>query len=57
MMIVCRKIGVYHRICTPPVAGTVPDPLSDFIKSGRWLPAEKAQAPMVEKFKKENNLQ
>jgi ribonuclease Z len=41
---------------TPPAAGTVPDPLTDFIKSGRWQPAEKAQAPMVDKFKKENNL-
>jgi ribonuclease Z len=40
----------------PPAAGTVPDPLTDFIKSGRWQPAEKAQAPMVDKFKKENNL-
>jgi len=40
----------------PPAAGTIPDPLSDFIKSGRWQPAEKAQAPMVDKFKKDNNL-
>lgn len=41
----------------PPKAGTVADPISDFIKAGRWQPAEKAQAPMVEKFKKENNLE
>jgi len=40
----------------PPAAGTVPDPLTDFIKSGRWQPAEEAQAPMVDKFKKENGL-
>ena len=41
----------------PPAKGSVPDPISDFIKAGRWQPAEQAQAPMVEKFKKENDLQ
>jgi ribonuclease Z len=41
----------------PPKKGTVPDPISDFIKAGRWGPAGKAQAPMVEQFKKENNLE
>jgi ribonuclease Z len=41
----------------PPARGSVPDPISDFIKAGRWQPAEQAQAPMVEKFKKENGLQ
>jgi ribonuclease Z len=41
---------------SPPARGTVPDPMTDFIKKGRWQPAEKAQAPMVNKFKKENNL-
>jgi hypothetical protein len=35
----------------------VPDPISDFIKAGRWQPAEQAQAPMVEEFKKEHGLQ
>ena len=40
----------------PPAPGSVPDPIGDFIKSGRWQPAEEAQAPMVDKFKKENNL-
>jgi len=40
----------------PPAPGTVPDPISDFIKSGRWQPAEEAQASMVKEFKKENNL-
>ena len=40
----------------PPAPGTIPDPISDFIKEGRWQPAEKAQAPMVDEFKKENNL-
>jgi len=41
----------------PPARGTVPDPISDFIKAGRWQPAEQAQATMVEQFKKENGLQ
>ena len=41
----------------PPKKGTVADPISDFIKAGRWGPAEKAQAPMVEQFKKDNNLE
>ena len=41
---------------TPPAPGTVPDPITDFIKEGRWQPAEEAQAPMVDEFKKENNL-
>ena len=41
----------------PPVKGSVPDPISDFIKAGRWQPAEQAQAPMVKAFKKENDLQ
>jgi len=45
-----------NRPPKPPARGTVPDPISDFIKAGRWQPAEKAQAPMVNKFKKENNL-
>ena len=40
----------------PAARGTVPDPTTDFIKQGRWAPAEKAQAPMVNEFKKENNL-
>jgi hypothetical protein len=34
----------------------VPDPMTDFIKKGRWGPAEKAQASMVNKFKKDNGL-
>lgn len=34
----------------------MPDPISDFIKAGRWKPAEKAQAPMIEEFRKENGL-
>ena len=45
-----------NRPPKPPARGTVPDPMTDFIKQGRWQPAEKAQAPMVDKFKKENNL-
>lgn len=45
-----------NRPPKPPARGTVPDPISDFIKAGRWMPAEKAQATMVNKFKKDNNL-
>ena len=40
----------------PPAPGSIPDPISDFIKSGRWQPAEAAQAEMVDKFKKDNDL-
>ena len=45
-----------NRVPKPPARGTVPDPISDFIKAGRWKPAEEAQAPMVEQFKKDNGL-
>jgi ribonuclease Z len=45
-----------NRPPKPPARGSVPDPMTDFIKQGRWQPAEKAQAPMVDEFKKENNL-
>jgi len=41
---------------SPPAKGTVPDPLSDALKAGRWQPAVEAQAPMVDKFKKDNGL-
>ena len=40
----------------PPAPGSIADPISDFIKAGRWQPAEAAQAPMVDKFKKDNDL-
>jgi ribonuclease Z len=40
----------------PPAKGSVPDPISDFIKAGRWQPAEQAQASMVNAFKKEHDL-
>jgi ribonuclease Z len=38
----------------PPAKGTVPDPITDFIKAGRWQPAEEAQADMVNKFKNDH---
>ncbi len=41
----------------PPARGSMTDPISDFVKAGRWQPAEQAQAQMVEKFKKEHGLQ
>lgn len=40
----------------PPAPGTVPDPMTDFIKAGKWEPAIKAQGDLVDAFKKENNL-
>jgi ribonuclease Z len=45
-----------NRPPKPPAKGSVPDPISDFIKAGRWMPAEKAQAPMVDAFKKQHGL-
>tara|TARA_R110002096_G_scaffold23552_3_gene74927 strand:+ start:179 stop:337 length:159 start_codon:yes stop_codon:yes gene_type:complete len=33
-----------------------PDPISDFIREGKWEPAEAAQADMVNEFKKANNM-
>lgn len=41
---------------SPPKKGSVPDPITDFIKNGRWQPAEEAQAPMVDAFKKEHKM-
>jgi ribonuclease Z len=40
----------------PPAKGTVPDPITDFIKEGRWEPAEAAQADMIKAFKKKYNM-
>ena len=40
----------------PPKPGSQPDPMTDFIKEGRWAPAKKSQAPMVNAFKKEHSL-
>ena len=36
----------------PPATGTVPDPLSDAMKAGRWQDAEDAQRDLVDAFKK-----
>ncbi len=41
----------------PPKAGTVPDPLTDFIKAGKWQPAMEAQSDLVNEFKKDNNME
>jgi hypothetical protein len=30
--------------------------VSDFIKAGRWMPAEEAHVPVVNEFKKNNHL-
>ena len=41
---------------SPPAKGTVPNPITDFIKEGRWEPAEAAQAEMIKAFKKKYNM-
>lgn len=41
---------------SPPAKGTVPDPLTDFIKQGHWDPADEAQAEMVKEFKAKYQL-
>ena len=40
----------------PPKPGTVPDPMTDFIKAGRWQPAIEAQSDLVNKFKKQHKM-
>ncbi len=36
---------------------TVPDPISDFIKAGRWNPqTEEAQADLIKAFKQEHGM-
>ena len=41
----------------PPPQPGVPDPMSDFIKSGEWGPGFNAQNDMLDAFSKANNLQ
>ncbi len=41
---------------SPPAKGTVPDPLTDYIKAGHWDPADAAQADMIKDFKKKYNM-
>ncbi len=41
---------------SPPAKGTVPDPITDFIKAGRWGPANAAQAKMIADFKKKYGM-
>ena len=43
-----------NRPPAPPAKGTVPDPITDFIKAGRWAPANDAQADMIKAFKNEH---
>ena len=40
----------------PPAPGTVPDPLTEFIRSGRWQPAIDAQGPLVDEFKEDHGM-
>jgi len=39
----------------PPAKGTVPDPISGYIKAGRWN-VDDAQGPMIKAFKKDHNM-
>ena len=39
----------------PPAKGTVPDPITDYIKAGRW-DVDDAQGPMIKEFKKDHNM-
>ncbi len=41
----------------PPVRGSLPDPITDFIKAGRWQPAEAAQAEMIQEFEKTHGME
>jgi ribonuclease Z len=41
---------------SPPAKGTVPDPITDFIKAGHWNPADAAQAEMIKEFKKKYKM-
>jgi hypothetical protein len=40
----------------PPARGSVPSEITDFIKAGRWAPANAAQAKMVNEFKAEHKM-
>ncbi len=39
----------------PPARGTVPDPITDYIKAGRW-DVDDAQGTMIKEFKKDHNM-
>ena len=44
-----------NRPPNPPAPGTVPDPISDKIKAGRWDVSD-AQGEMIKEFKKEHGM-
>ena len=39
----------------PPARGSMPDPMSDAIKAGRWN-VDDAQCPMIREFKKTHGM-
>ena len=39
----------------PPAKGTVPDPITDYIKAGHW-DVKDAQGEMIKEFKKEHKM-
>jgi ribonuclease Z len=44
-----------NRPPKPPAAGTMPDPMSDAVKAGRWDVSD-AQGPMIKEFKKAHGM-
>ena len=44
-----------NRPPKPPARGTMPDPMSDAVKAGRWDVSD-AQGPMIKTFKKEHGM-
>ncbi len=44
-----------NRPPKPPARGSLPDPMTDYIKKGRWN-VDDAQGPMIKEFKKEHGM-
>ena len=46
-----------NKVPNPPAKGTLPDPITDFIRDGKWNPeTEDALKSMVTEFKKDHNM-
>ncbi|WP_415406870.1 guanitoxin biosynthesis MBL fold metallo-hydrolase GntH [Sulfurovum sp. CS9] len=44
-----------NKVPSPPAKGTVPDPITDYIREGKWN-VDDALKPMVTEFKKEHHM-
>ena len=44
-----------NRPPKPPARGSLPDPMTDAIKAGRW-DVDGAQGPMIKQFKKTHGM-